>query len=233
MLLRSPANIFPRIHDTISEGTLAKYTAASPESLEHLPGASTAEKRSLARWYAAARAALAHNRPLTTVFAMPAGRHLAGELCAAELTALRGVGAFKNDVPVNADSDPLLRSQAQYMALLEESLSAAEAAKLLGVDVTRVRQRLRERSLYGLEYEGTWRLPRLQFERRLVIPGLAQVLKALPPDLFPLDVVDWFLLPEPELQLESDAAPLSPRAWLLSGRPIDAVVKVARDLTRT
>jgi hypothetical protein len=113
------------------------------------------------------------------------------------------------------------------------SLSAAEAAKLLRVDVTRVRQRLRERSLYGLEYEGTWRLPRLQFERRLVIPGLAQVLKALPPDLFPLDVVDWFLLPEPELQLESDAAPLSPRAWLLSGRPIDAVVKVARDLTRT
>ena len=212
---------------------MAEYTAASSEGLEHLPGASTAEKRSLARWYAAARAALAHNRPLTTVFAMPAGRHLAGELCAAELTALRGVGAFKNDVPVNADSDPLLRSQAQYMALLEESLSAAEAAKLLGVDVTRVRQRLRERSLYGLEYEGTWRLPRLQFERRLVIPGLAQVLKALPPDLFPLDVVDWFLLPEPELQLESDAAPLSPRAWLLSGRPIDAVVKVARDLTRT
>ena len=212
---------------------MAKYTAASPESLEHLPGASTAEKRSLARWYAAARAALAHNRPLTTVFAMPAGRHLAGELCAAELTALRGVGAFKNDVPVNADSDPLLRSQAQYMALLEESLSAAEAAKLLRVDVTRVRQRLRERSLYGLEYEGTWRLPRLQFERRLVIPGLAQVLKALPPDLFPLDVVDWFLLPEPELQLERDAASLSPRAWLLSGRPIDAVVKVARDLTRS
>jgi hypothetical protein len=201
--------------------------------LEHLPGASTAEKRSLARWYAAARAALAHNRPLSTAFAIPAGRHVVGELCAAELAALRGVAAFKNDVPVNADSDPLLRSQAQYMALLEESLSAAEAAKLLRVDVTRVRQRLRERSLYGLEYEGTWRLPRLQFERRLVIPGLAQVLKALPPDLFPLDVVDWFLLPEPELQLESDAAPLSPRAWLLSGRPIDAVVKVARDLTRT
>jgi hypothetical protein len=212
---------------------MAQYTAASSEGLEHLPDASTAEKRSLARWYAAARAALAHNRPLTTAFAVPAGRHVAGELSAAELTALRGVGAFENDVPVNADNDPLLRSQAQYMALLEESLSAAEAAKLLRVDVTRVRQRLRERSLYGLEYEGTWRLPRLQFERRLVIPGLAQVLKALPPDLFPLDVVDWFLLPETELQLESDAAPLSPRTWLLSGRPIDAVVKVARDLTRT
>jgi hypothetical protein len=155
---------------------------------------------------------------------MPAGGHVAGELSAAELAALHGVGAFKNDLPVNADSDPLRRIQAQYMALLEESLSAVEAAKLLRVDVTRVRRRLRERSLYGLEYEGTWCLPRLQFERRLVIPGLAVVLKAFPSDLFPLEVVDWFLLPEPELQLESDAAPLSPRTWPLSGRPIDAVV---------
>jgi hypothetical protein len=212
---------------------MTEYTALSAEGLEHLPGASTAEMRSLARWYAAARTALAHNRPLTMATGALAGRPVAGELSASELSALRGVGAFKDDVPVNADSDPLLRSQAQYMALLEESVSAAEAAKLLRVDVTRVRQRLRERSLYGLEYEGAWRLPIFQFERRLIIPGLAQVLKALPADLFPLDLLDWFLLPEPELQLESDEAPLSPRAWLLSGRPIDPVVKVARDLTRT
>lgn len=145
-----------------------------------------------AAWFQRSSPPLAHNRPLTTAIPTPAGRQGAAELSAAELTALFGVGAFKNDVPVTADSDPLLRSQAQYMALLEESLSAAEAAKLLRVDVTRVRQRLRERSLYGLEYEGAWRLPRFQFERRLIIPGLAQVLKGLPPGLFPLDVLDWF-----------------------------------------
>jgi hypothetical protein len=98
--------------------------------------------------------------------------------------------------------------------------------------VSRVRQRLRERSLFGLEYEGSWRLPRFQFERRLVIPGLAQVLKALPSDLFPLDVVDWFLLPDPELQSDSDPSPLSPREWLLSGRAIEIVARLARDLTR-
>jgi hypothetical protein len=86
--------------------------------------------------------------------------------------------------------------------------------------------------LFGVEYEGSWRLPRFQFERRLVIPGLAHVLKALPPELFPLDVVDWFVLPDPELQLESDVAPLSPREWLLSGRPVEAVVRLAADFTR-
>jgi len=204
----------------------------SSESLDHVPDHTIAEKRSLARWYAAARAALALNRPLTTAATPTAIRRLATDLSATETAALRSVGAFKEGAPVRADNDPLIRSQAEFMALLEESLSAAEAAKLLHVDVSRVRQRLRERSLLGIEYEGSWRLPRFQFERRLAIPGLAQILRALPPDLFPLDIADWFVLPDPDLQLESDAAPLNPRQWLLSGRPVETVVTLARDLSR-
>lgn len=190
----------------------------------------TAEQRSLAKWYTAARAALARNRPLTT--ASPADRLYTTELSAGEIEALRSVGALQDNTSVRADNDPLIQSQAQYMALLEDSLSAAEAAKLLRVDVSRLRQRLRERSLFGIEFEGGWRLPRLQFERRLVIPGLAQVLISFPSDLFPLDIVDWFVLPDPDLQLDGDAAPLNPRAWLVSGRPIEAVVTLARDLAR-
>jgi hypothetical protein len=200
--------------------------------MTQLPGHTAAETGALVKWYAAARAALAHNRPLTIATSATAGRAAHTDLTAAEAAALRSVGAFKDDSPIPVDNDPLIRSQAQYMALLEESLSAAQAAKLLGVDVSRIRQRLRDRSLFGVEHEGTWRLPHFQFERRLVIPGLARVLKALPEDLFPLDVVDWFVLPDADLQLKSDAAPLSPREWLLSGRPVDAVVAVAQDLTR-
>ena len=212
---------------------MAEHSATlSSDGLDYLPSGSAAEKRSLAKWYAAAKLALARNRPLTTATTPPPGRHHSAELATAELDALRSVGAFKDGGVVGADNDPLIGSQAQYMALLEESLSAAEAAKLLRVDVSRVRQRLRERSLFGLEYEGSWRLPRFQFERRLVIPGLAQVLQALPSDLFPLDVVDWFLLPDPELQSDSDATPLSPREWLLSGRAVETVARLARDLTR-
>jgi hypothetical protein len=201
-----------------------------PKSSDHLSGSTTAEQRSLAKWYTAARAALARNRPLTP--AALADRRSTTDLSAGETEALRSVGALKDKASVQAENDPLIKSQAQYMALLEDGLSAAEAAKLLRVDVSRVRQRLRERSLFGIEYEGSWRLPRFQFERRLVIPGLAQVLKSLPPDLFPLDIVDWFVLPDADLQLDSDAAPLSPREWLLSGRPIEPVVTLARDLTR-
>jgi hypothetical protein len=205
-------------------------TERAPTLSDHLLDSTTAEQRSLAKWYSAARVALARNRPLTT--ASLSNHRASTDLSAAETEALRRVGAFKEKAPIRAENDPLIKSQAQYMALLEDSLSAAEAAKLLRVDVSRVRQRLRERSLFGIEYEGSWRLPRFQFERRLVIPGLAQVLKSLPPDLFPLDIVDWFVLPDPDLQLDGDAAPLSPREWLLYGRPIEAAVTLARDLTR-
>jgi hypothetical protein len=204
----------------------------SPETSDYLPGNSAAEKRSLAKWYAAARAALARNRPLTTATTPASSRGPASDLSASEVAALRSVGAFSDEAPSEADNDPLIKSQAQYMALLEESLSAAEAAKLLHVDVSRVRQRLRERSLFGIEHEGSWRLPRFQFERRVVIPGLARILKALPPDLFPLDVVDWFALPDSDLQLDSDTAPMSPREWLVSRRPVETLVKLASDLLR-
>jgi hypothetical protein len=207
-----------------------RVPSISPKSTDHLPDTPTAEQRSLSKWYTAARAALSRNRPLTTDG--PVDGRSTADFSVAEAEALRSVGAYKDEASLRVENDPLIKSQAQYMALLEDSLSAAEAAKLLRVDVSRVRQRLRERSLFGIEYEGSWRLPRFQFERRLVIPRLAQVLKSLPPDLFPLDIVDWFVLPDPDLQLDSDAAPLSPREWLLTGRPIEAVVTLARELTR-
>lgn len=203
------------------------------EGVAEAAGDSAAERRSIARWYAAAREALAQNRPLSMAAAPASIGSSVTDLSAPEIAALRSVGAFKDPVSVAADNDPLVRSQAEYMALLEESLSAADAAKLLQVDVSRVRQRLRERSLFGIEYQSGWRLPRFQFERRLVIPGLAQVLKALPNDIFPLDVADWFALPDSDLRLEGDVTPLSPRQWLLSGRPVEPVVMLAGDFTRT
>ncbi len=94
------------------------------------------------------------------------------------------------------------------------------------MDVSRIRQRLRERSLFGIEYDGERRLPRFQFVRHLVLPGLREVLATLPEALNPLDVAEWFLSPNPDLELGTGA--VSPREWLLRGEPVDAVVAVAR-----
>jgi hypothetical protein len=112
------------------------------------------------------------------------------------------------------------------MALLETSFTTSEAADLLQVDVSRIRQRLRERSLFGIEYDGERRLPRFQFERHLVLPGLREVLAALPEALNPVDVAEWFLSPNPDLELGTAA--MSPREWLMRGESVAAVVALAR-----
>lgn len=107
--------------------------------------------------------------------------------------------------------------------MLDTSLTTSQAATFLKVDASRIRQRLRERSLYGIEYESERRLPRFQFERRKVLPGLAQFLPEPPAQMSPLDVAEWFLSPNSDLQIDADRV-VSPREWLLSGRAVAAVL---------
>jgi len=149
-------------------------------------------------------------------------------LSAGEVDALRSVGLSLAPWTGTAKQDPLLQSIADYMALIETSFSTAQAAAYLRLDISRIRQRLRERSLYGLEYDGERRLPRFQFERKQVIPGLREVIGALPQKIHPLDVAEWFLLPNPDLEEAGESEPLSPRAWLLRGNPVAVVVALAQ-----
>ena len=179
--------------------------------------------------YAEARRRLLQNEPLLE----RANGLGAGALSAGEVAALESVGlttepfvAERNSRGGPPDGDPLVRSVADYMALLETSYTTSEASKHLKVDVSRVRQRLREGTLFGVEYDGERRLPRFQFERRQVLPGLREVMAALPAGLNPLDVAQWFLAPNPDL--EAGQENLSPREWLLRGKPVEAVAALAR-----
>ena len=179
--------------------------------------------------YAEARRRLLQNEPLLE----RANGLGAGALSAGEAAALESVGLTTEPFVAERDSrggppdgDPLVRSVADYMALLETSYTTSEASKHLKVDVSRVRQRLREGTLFGVEYDGERRLPRFQFERRQVLPGLREVMAALPAGLNPLDVAQWFLAPNPDL--EAGQENLSPREWLLRGKPVEAVAALAR-----
>ena len=192
-------------------------TIGDPAVLE--PG--TAAVRKMFR--SAARALMA-NRPLReVVVATPTP-----SLSKGEIAALQRVGASLQPWTGDAAHDPLTRTIIDYMALIETSLSTSDVAKLLDVDVSRIRQRIRDRSLMGIEYEGEWRLPRFQFERRKVLPGLAQVLAVIPAGMNPLDVASWFL--DPEVDLESGDDISSPRQWLLRGGDPAAVAGLAREL---
>jgi hypothetical protein len=176
--------------------------------------------------YRQARRALLNNEPLLAEARQPG--HGVQALSAGEAAALESAGLSTMRFEEGAQRDPLMRSIADYMALLETSYTTSEAAKYLKVDASRIRQRLREHSLFGIDYEGEKRLPRFQFERKQVIPGVREVIAALPKDLNPLDVAEWFLSPNPDLEMANEERPVSPREWLLSGEPIEAVVGLAR-----
>jgi hypothetical protein len=176
--------------------------------------------------YEHARRRLLVNEPMIG-YAVP-GNSAAQTLTAGEIDALESVGLSTAPWAGGAKQDPLMHSIADYMALIETSLTTTQAANYLKVDVSRIRQRLRERSLFGIEYDGERRLPRFQFERKQVLPGLREVIGALPEHLNPLDVAEWFLLPNPDLEVEGQHAPLSPRDWLLRGEPVTSVVALAQ-----
>ncbi len=173
--------------------------------------------------YEQARRRLLQNEPLRD---RGTGHSASGALTAGEVAALESVGLSTAPFAGEPAEDPLQQSIADYMALLETSYTTAQAAKHLKVDVSRIRQRLRERTLLGIDYDGERRLPRFQFERHRVLPGLREVMAALPEALNPLDVAQWFLAPNPDLEVGEQS--LSPREWLLRGQPIEAVAALAR-----
>jgi hypothetical protein len=173
--------------------------------------------------YEQARRQLLENEPLRA--RSSEGTDIPHALSVTEIDALRSVSLSTERWKTEGRTDPLAQSIADYMALLDTSLTTSEAAKYLKVDPSRVRQRLRAGTLYGVDYDGEKRLPRFQFERRKVIPGLADVLPQLAAHLSPIDVAEWFLSPNPDLEVEEQ--PVSPREWLLSGRSVELVVSLA------
>lgn len=122
-----------------------------------------------------------------------------------------------------------LRSRSAMAELLADSVAGdAAVADLLGVDRSRVSQRLSERSLYVIDIGGQRYFPRWQFEGDSAVPHLKAVLRALASDLHPLTVTHWFLTPSEELEV--DAAATSPREWLVTGGPAAPVVELASQL---
>ena len=149
---------------------------------------------------------------------MPTGRWAPDpgiEFTEEEIVALKEGGLDLS--PRVAGPDPLARTAAKYVALLASALTTKEAAEVLGVGESRIRQRLREGTLYGMKAGRENRLPAFQFEGAKEVPGIAKVLERMDRSLHPVAVLNWFTLPNPDLYLVEEARPVSPRYWLLSG----------------
>lgn len=128
----------------------------------------------------------------------------------------------------DGDPDPLAPAAARYGALLATSLSVPEVAARLGVDASRIRHRLAERSLYGVRLRDGWRLPAFQFDGDSVVAGIDDVVRALPEDVHPVAVWSWLESAGPDLAI--GGRPVTPLRWLRSGGDPAAVAALAADL---
>ncbi|HEV8579359.1 MAG TPA: hypothetical protein VGX68_09785 [Thermoanaerobaculia bacterium] len=142
-------------------------------------------------------------------------------------------GGFVLEPRSSGKADPLAETVAEYAALLKSSLSTSEAAKRLGVDPSRIRQRLTSDppTLYGIRIGAGWYIPEFQFDRDELIRGVGEVIAQLHPELHPVAVLRWFTSPNPDLSTdEPNSGNLSPRDWLRLGFPVQPVIELATNL---
>lgn len=112
--------------------------------------------------------------------------------------------------------------------IVRESLTTSEAGRLLGVDSSRIRQRLEDGSIWGFKPDGSWRVPAWQFEGSELIPGIAQVNHALRKDLDPRSIEGF--LTSPNVDLVVNEKNVSPLDWLRNGYDPAPVALIASSL---
>jgi len=153
----------------------------------------------------------------------------ASVLTASEESALARGGVE----PVSEEDVAVVQARAAsaFQELRASSLTVDDAAARLGVNTSRIRQRLAARSLYGLKDGNTWLLPAFQFVSSGLVPGVGVVFRKMPPDIGALAAARWFTTPNPDLcTRDEDERPLTPLQWLLVGNPPEAAGELAAAL---
>ncbi len=163
---------------------------------------------------------------------MEAGKGSAGVLTEDEDRVLAS-GGFDTSPLRPEEAEPVTATALEYARILQSSLSVDQAATFLGVNSSRIRQRLAgdSRTLYGKKEGKSWWVPRFQFAGKKLVPGIGRVVAALPRDLHPVAVHRWFTTPHPDLSGDSqEGQRISPLDWLRTGRPPEVVAALARDI---
>jgi hypothetical protein len=174
---------------------------------------------------AAAAAAFLREHPIYSIIPMP------NALSDQEEAFLRqggaaGVGRYD----ASSATRNVTSLAAEYAQMVSTAYTQKEVAERLGVSTSRVRQRIDGGSLYSIPGPGGRVCPRWQFSDSATLPGLEQVLATINIDAHPVAVQRFFLTETADLESDSLMRALSPRDWLLTGHPAEAVALLARDL---
>ncbi len=154
------------------------------------------------------------------------------ELADEELRFLTAAGVNLADFAPRdrGPASPLALTAAEYAALLATALTVPDLASRLGVDVSRVRQRLARHTLFGIKDGASWRIPLFQLDDagHSLVPSLHRVAPHWA-SVHPVEVARWFTLPHVDLE-DTDDRPVSPREWLLGGGDPGVVADLAEEM---
>ncbi|WP_407351412.1 hypothetical protein [Luteimonas sp. R10] len=153
-------------------------------------------------------------------------------LPAAEAQALAAVGLRATDQTGARADTARARYVSTFLDLFHDADTPTQLAEKLGLDPSRIRQCIRDRTLLAIELNGEKRVPRFQFEGSTEVPGLPKVLALVGDQVSPLAFSMWFLTPTPDLTWGEGEAPTSPREWLLRTGEVD-FLRTLRRTTKT
>lgn len=149
-------------------------------------------------------------------------------LSAGEAEFLTEHGGFATDVvSPQAQATAQLRIAASVAAAdasaVEDTISTAQLAELMGIDPANVRRMVANRDLYVVDRgrARSHRFPSWQIHNNRPLPHLREVLSHLPATAHPLDVAAFMLTPREPLKDRS------PQVWLGSGGDPALVLELA------
>jgi len=115
---------------------------------------------------------------------------------------------------------------ASVQHVFTQTLSAAQVAELTGKSRSQITRDLNSKRLYGLSVGRHWRVPRWQFTEHAVLPGLAEVVPAVPEHLHPSVVEGFMTTGQDELEART------PIEYLATGGNPALVAEMVAELAR-
>jgi len=179
----------------------------------------------------AARAAESISAYISEVEAPKRTKVARSSVLSAKEKALLAEGGLDVSEPIEATA---VHATAELFKTLQKtSLTVERAARKLGVNESRIRQRLlaHRASLYGMKRGRTWLLPGFQFDADGLVPGIETAIAQVPRSAHPVSVYRWFTSPHQDLYLDAaESEPITPLDWLKTGSDPKKVAELAREL---
>lgn len=148
---------------------------------------------------------------------------MTSRLSPTEVRLFAAAGAVEDRAAASA---VIAATKADNDVIVATAFDVPMVATRIGVTPARIRQRLRDRTLYCFKVGGVWCIPRFQFagpRATRLVPGIDKVIPHVREDASPLEVVR--LLTLPQCDLDSDDGPdQTPVGWLTAGRPVEPVI---------